>query len=194
MGILALIFASIYVIEVLAQPSEPWAGYLAIANQGIWLIFLFDLLIRFIGASGITNFIRTNWLEILTVLLPFIRALRVFRILFALKALRDLTANRFRKAGTYILVLVPATWFFGAIAILDVESGNDDASIQTLRDALWWSLATITTVGYGDVYPKSLDGQIVAGLLMVSGIALFSAGAGIFASWILSGTGDKKLS
>jgi voltage-gated potassium channel len=50
-------------------------------------------------------------------------------------------------------------------------------------------LATITTVGYGDKYPTTLEGQLVAAVLMITGIALFSAGAGMFASWIMS---DKK--
>jgi voltage-gated potassium channel len=86
-------------------------------------------------------------------------------------------------------MLVPLTWFSGGIAVLDAESTNPDASITNLREALWWSLATITTVGYGDKYPTTLEGQLVAAVLMLTGISLFSAGAGIFASWIM---GEKK--
>ena len=87
-------------------------------------------------------------------------------------------------------MLVPLTWYAGAIAVLDAESSNPDATIKNVGQALWWSLATITTVGYGDRYPTTFEGQSIAAVLMVTGIALFSAGAGIFASWILA---EKKL-
>jgi voltage-gated potassium channel len=148
-----------------------------------------DVLFRLFGSESIPNFLKTSWLEILALAIPFMRILRVFRVILALRCIKGFVKNRATATGTYILMLVPLTWFSGAIAVLDAESSNQDSSITNLREALWWSLATITTVGYGDKYPTTFEGQLVAAVLMLTGIALFSAGAGIFASWIM---GEKK--
>ena len=60
-----------------------------------------------------------------------------------------------------------------------------EGNILTADDALWWSVATVTTVGYGDKYPITVEGRFVAGLLMVAGVGLFGLFSGFIASWIL---------
>jgi voltage-gated potassium channel len=55
----------------------------------------------------------------------------------------------------------------------DLAERGGDGSIQTFADALWWAAATITTVGYGDVYPRTAAGRGVAVVLMLIGISLF---------------------
>jgi voltage-gated potassium channel len=162
---------------------------LEVASQIIWAIFVVDVLFRLFGSESIPKFLKSSWLEILALAIPFMRILRVFRVILALRGIKGFVKNRASAMGTYILMLVPLTWFSGGIAVLDAESTNPEGSITNLREALWWSLATITTVGYGDKYPTTLEGQLVAAVLMLTGIALFSAGAGIFASWIM---GEKK--
>ena len=78
-----------------------------------------------------------------------------------------------------------------AVAFTIAEDVGKGRRVGSFFDALWWSASTITTVGYGDKYPTTIEGQLVAAVLMITGIALFSAGAGMFASWILA---DKKKS
>lgn len=180
-----------YSIQVLYRNSQGLFDGLEILSQIIWGVFVVDILLRAYNAPNIAKFLRANWLELVALALPFLRFLRVFRVILALRAIRGFLSDRASATGAYLLILVPLTWFSGAIAVLDAESLNPEASIRTLGDALWWSLATITTVGYGEIYPVTLEGKAVAAVLMVSGIALFSAGAGIFASWIL---GDRKSS
>ena len=74
---------------------------------------------------------------------------------------------------------------FGSIAVLQCET-TDDGSIVTARDALWWSFVTITTVRYGDKYPVTWEGQIVAAILMAAGVGLFGTFTGFVASWFLA--------
>lgn len=189
LALLGLLYLVAYSVQVLNDENAQLVAHMEIVSLVIWGIYLTDLVLRLVVAENFGKFVRSSWLEILALALPFIRFLRVFRVVLALKAIRGLVSNRASAAGTYLLMLVPLTWFSGAVAVLDAEAGNPEASITDLREALWWSLATITTVGYGDKYPTTLDGQLVAGVLMLTGIALFSAGAGIFASWIL---GEKR--
>jgi len=75
--------------------------------------------------------------------------------------------------------------FLAALAELDAERDAADATITTFGDALWWSLATVTTVGYGDAYPVTATGRLVAGGLMLAGIALLGVVTASLASWLV---------
>ena len=189
MAFLGVLYLGVYVAQVLNRENVTLVNQLEIASICIWLIFAIDVLLRLIFSRSVKAFLKSSWLEVLALTLPFLRVLRVFRVVIALRGIKGFVKNRASSTGVYVLMLVPLTWFTGAIAVLDAESSNSDALITNLREALWWSLATITTVGYGDKYPTTLEGQLVAAVLMITGIALFSAGAGMFASWIMS---DKK--
>lgn len=189
MAVIGVIYLAAYSLQVLNSSNQILVGQLEVVSQIIWAVFVVDVIFRLVGSESIPKFLKSSWLEILALAIPFMRILRVFRVILALRGIKGFVKNRASATGTYILMLVPLTWFSGAIAVLDAEATNPDRSITNLREALWWSLATITTVGYGDKYPSTLEGQLVAAVLMLTGIALFSAGAGIFASWIM---GEKK--
>ena len=191
MAFLGLLYLGTYTAQVLNRDNTIFVHQLEIVSVVLWMIFAADVLFRLIFSENINAFIRSSWLEILALTLPFLRVLRVFRVVIGLRGIKGFVQSRVNATAAYVLMLVPLTWFTGGIAVLDAESSNPDAIITTLREALWWSLATITTVGYGDKYPTTIEGQLVAAVLMITGIALFSAGAGMFASWILA---DKKKS
>lgn len=191
LAILGLVYLAAYSFQVLMSDNQVLVDSLEILSQIIWGVFAIDLVLRLIASKSFVYFLKSSWLEIFTLSLPFLRALRVFRAVMAIRGIKGFVQNRVNATGAYIVMLVPLTWFTGAVAVLDAESSNPDALITNLRESLWWSLATITTVGYGDKYPTTVEGQLVAAVLMLTGIALFSAGAGIFASWIL-GSNHKE--
>ncbi|MFC7587661.1 potassium channel family protein [Nonomuraea antimicrobica] len=83
-------------------------------------------------------------------------------------------------SGTAIFLAV-----IGSIAVLDVERHNPDGNITTIGDALWWSLTTMTTVGYGDRFPITSEGRLVAAGLMLAGIALLGVVTAAIASWFV---------
>lgn len=191
MALLGLVYLGTYTAQVLNKDNITLVYQLEIVSVALWVVFAADVLFRLIFSTNIKDFVKSSWLEILALTLPFLRVLRVFRAVIGLRGIKGFVKNRVNATAAYVVMLVPLTWFTGGIAVLDAESNNPDAIISTLREALWWSLATITTVGYGDKYPTTIEGQLVAAVLMLTGIALFSAGAGMFASWILA---DKKKS
>ena len=73
---------------------------------------------------------------------------------------------------------------FSSLAILMCER-EPDSNIKTAEDAIWWSVTTITTVGYGDKYPVTTEGRIIAMILMLSGVGLFGTLSGLVASFFL---------
>jgi voltage-gated potassium channel len=191
MAVLGLLYLAIYSLQVFFSSQEGLVGQLEVASNVIWVIFALDVAFRLVAAESVLDFLKSSWLELLALAIPFMRILRVFRVVVAVRGLRPFLKTRLAATGTYILLLLPLTWFTGGVAVLDAENGGPDASITNLPDALWWSLATITTVGYGDLYPKTFEGKFVAAALMIMGIALVSAGAGMFGSWIM---GEKRKS
>lgn len=74
--------------------------------------------------------------------------------------------------------------------MLDVEQWAPDAKITTFGDALWWATATITTMGYGDMYPVTPIGRLVATALMMSGIAVLGVVTASIASWLVQRVED----
>ena len=94
-------------------------------------------------------------------------------------------ARRAQSAGLAAALLCLLLVVTCSIAILPFEipaGGN----IVTADDALWWAVSTMTTVGYGDRYPVSSEGRIVAVFLMATGVGVFGTLAGLAASWFLS--------
>lgn len=81
---------------------------------------------------------------------------------------------------------------FGAIAMLQLEKGVEGSNIHNASDALWWAFVTITTVGYGDFYPVTHEGRVVAVILMTSGVGLFGTFTGFVASRFLEEDAEKQ--
>jgi voltage-gated potassium channel len=73
----------------------------------------------------------------------------------------------------------------GALAVLDAERSAPGANIVTLGDAAWWTATTVTTVGYGDKYPTTVEGRLIAVSLMVLGLALLGVVTAAIASWFV---------
>ncbi len=74
----------------------------------------------------------------------------------------------------------------GSVAMLDAEQNAPGANITSFGDALWWACSTVTTVGYGDRYPVTTEGRIIAVALMIVGISLLGAITASVATWMVS--------
>ena len=116
--------------------------------------------------------------------------LRGVRSLHRLLAL--LFVNRRRGSVASVGIVMFLLIVGSSLGILLVERG-DGVNIRTASDAVWWSFATVTTVGYGDRYPVTTGGRIIAGALMVSGVGLFGALSGIVASLFFGQRADEDV-
>lgn len=113
---------------------------------------------------------------------------RIFRIIRAFRSIKFLIDSYFKKrkqsALTSAAIIAILMIIFSSIAILQVE--NDSASnIKTAEDAMWWAYVTITTVGYGDKYPVTMEGRVIAAALMTVGVGLFGTFTAYVASWFV---------
>jgi len=157
----------------------------------IWALFAVDLGIKVVVAHHRLAYLRRHWLEVLVVIIPFFRPLRILRIfVFGSRAwvgMRRLVNVDFLLVYGLGLVIVAAT------VVASVE-GGENASIHSFTDALWWAVVTITTVGYGDMVPVTAAGRAIAFVLMLGGIAFFSGVTANLASFLVKGgESDKKV-
>lgn len=115
----------------------------------------------------------------------FVRVIRILRILRGFKSTRTIITflfyNRAKGAFFSVAMISFILVVFGSIAMLQAEDLTG-SNIETPEDALWWAFVTITTVGYGDFYPVSTMGRIVAAVLMTAGVGLFGTFTGYVAS------------
>jgi voltage-gated potassium channel len=156
----------------------------------IWAIFAIDLIIKAAISPHRLTYLRRHWLEVLVVVVPFFRPLRILRIfIFGSRAwvgTRRLVNVDFLIVYGIGLVIIAAT------VVASVE-GGEGASIHSFADALWWAVVTITTVGYGDMVPVTVAGRAIAFVLMLGGIAFFSGMTANLASFLIKGReSDRK--
>lgn len=150
-----------------------------------WVMVFVDLAVRISLAHHRWRFIREHPLDVAVVVLPILRPLRLLRLVTLLSVLNRYAGSSMRgKVGLYLVSSVSLIVFVSAVAILDVERGSD-GPITSFGDALWWAMTTITTVGYGDMYPVTTAGRFIAAGLMFAGIATLGVVTASFASWLV---------
>jgi voltage-gated potassium channel len=189
---LSLLFIAVYAWPVLdTGMSTAWRDACELADVVIWSLFLIEYLIRFSLAKHRPRFIRTHWFDLTVLILPVLRPLRALRLLNALRVLnRHAVAWTRGRLAVYVISATVLIVLMAALAVLDVERGRPGSTINTYPQALWWAVCTITTVGYGDLYPETIEGRLVAVMLMIGGLGLIGFTTGSLASWIVDRLSD----
>ena len=161
-----------------------------IADILIWVLFAVDMVIKTALSTDRINYLKIHWLELIVVVIPWFRSLRVIRLVaFAAKSYRGMA-----RAGKpdFLLVYAVGLIMVCATMVTTFEQGYG-SSLVSFSQSLWWSLVTITTVGYayGDTVPVSTAGRVVAVILMLGGLGIFGAITANLAA-IFSNAGDPN--
>ena len=186
MTVLALLFLAVYATTVLWR-DRPAAASAALetASVSIWAAFVVDLVVRVALAERRLHYLLTHPIDVLSVVLPMLRPLRVLRVFTAGQVLFRRGAG-LARSGQAVVVAAGLLVFIGGLAALDAERGAPEASITSFGNALWWAVTTVTTVGYGDLYPVTTLGRLVAVSLMVVGVSLVGLVTATVASWFIA--------
>jgi voltage-gated potassium channel len=203
--ILVLTLASLVIMVLLLLPLDSdTIDLLRVYDNAICFVFLGDFAMNMMRTKPSRQyFIRERgWLDLLGSipsigvlqfggLLRLARLSRLARIGRLLRGnarttlIKDVLDNRGQYATFITLLAAGLVLSTASVLILQVESKSPEANIQTGQEALWWGLVTITTVGYGDFYPVTGIGRIIATFVMLSGVGIIGALASILASMLV---------
>lgn len=175
MFVLSLIFLALFIVSF--KPPQEYKSFIEFSLNAIWVIFAIEFFSRLGLSKDKIKFIKENWIDALVVLFPALRPLRILRVLFLLPTLirpfvvvrRIMVMNGF----IYALAITLTLLIGGAYTVFLFEREAPQGNIKDFSTALWWAFITVTTIGYGDVYPVTLLGKIVTGILVFLGITLF---------------------
>lgn len=173
-------------IELGGELEEPWRGWLAVLGWALWALFFAEFAVKFALAPVKRRYLRRNWLDALTVLVPFLKFLRLARVLRATRALpvfrllvfggrgssSALAILKRRRLGQLGIVSVLVVFIGAALAFI-LEAGARGSQIGDFGDALWWAATTTTTVGSG-IEPVTAGGRILAFLMMLYAVGIFT--------------------
>jgi voltage-gated potassium channel len=199
--VLSIYSVGALICELLLPLTSETGVLLGQVDDFVCAIFLIDFVVHLMFAPSKKKFWQMGWIDLLSSIpaITWFRWGRVFRIIRILRTLRSFSAvyqhlSAERARGTFVMVglMSMIAVLFATIAVYEVERNHTGANIRSAGDALWWSFATITTIGYGDHYPVTAGGRIVAVVLVVFGLSFFGTFTAYVASFFLEKTQLKE--
>ena len=197
-GVLSLLSIANIVMMYTIVDDDALDTVLWLMNGLFSVIFLVDFTYRLVTAPqrGAYFFRHFGWADLLaSIPLPQLKILRVFRLMRVFRLLRELgpravvrTLVRDRAGSALFALLIMGVLVlqFGSLVMLYVEQYAPGANITTASDAIWYTVVTISTVGYGDQYPVTDLGRIFGGVIIVVGVGIFGTFTGYLANLFLS--------
>ena len=183
---LAVLFLAIYSAHVLTR----FHGVVAVASTavmaGSWIVFAADYAVRLGLAPNRLDWVARHPLYLAAVALPPLQPLRLVRLVIRTPAAQKAIGNAIHgRVMVYTVTGATLLVYAASLAELQAERDAAGATINSFGSALWWSITTITTVGYGNIYPITAVGRIIAAALMIGGMTLVGMITATIASWIV---------
>jgi voltage-gated potassium channel len=188
-------------LKFLTRSDSPLQDILVVMNWLLSFVLLCDFGYRLVTAESRVGYVFKGfgWADLLaSTPLPAAFVLRTFRLVRVTRLLRkrgvDAVVDELgqQRAGSTFLTLLYLGLLvleFGSLQMLAIEQGAPGANIKTSSDALWYTISTIATVGYGDRYPVTNAGRICGSVIIVVGVGIFGAFTGYLANGFLSRQG-----
>jgi len=193
LAVAALLFLGLFSVQVLVQPRGREAHVLWAVDWAIWGSFVLDYGVRLSLAPNRWHWFLRHLIDFAIVTLPFARPLRLLRLLVLIEVLQKAVGDAFRgRIVVYTVSGVVLLIYTASLAVFEKERYLHGATINSFGKAIWWSITTVTTVGYGDVYPVTNAGRVIAVLLMIGGISLVGVVTASLASWIIQRVAEEE--
>jgi voltage-gated potassium channel len=173
-----------------------------VVDTAVCVVLLADFFVRLYRAESKLAFMKWGWIDLLASipnldLLRWGRLVRVMRVVRLLRGVRSvhrvlgiILENKMQGGAVSLALMAFLLATFSSASILVVER-QEGTNIKSAEEAIWWSIATMTTVGYGDKYPVTTEGRVIGIALMICGVGMFAGLSGLLASLFLGGQ-DRK--
>lgn len=189
------------VIELVWGLSKP----LEYVSLVIWIVFIFDFIIKFILAPVKVDFLKANWLTAISLIIPALRVFRIFRFVRLLRGLRgirlvrivsslnrsmnSLAATMKRRAFGYVMMVTLIITFGGAAGMYALE--NPNRGFDSYGMALWWTAMRVITAG-NEFNPSTPEGRGLAFLIAIFGYTIFGYVTATFATFFIGRDAEEE--
>jgi len=189
---LAFLIAFSYPAFVNPVPSSTQT-LLNIVQWVSWIAFAADLIYGLYKAKDKKKYLIKHPLEVAAALLPFLRPLRLLRVIsFGSLVIQKVAVGRQFAITIKVIITSIFVAYISAVQITIIERDIDGSNIKNFGDGLWWAITTVTTVGYGDRFPTTTEGRFLAVGLMIMGISLMGVITASVASWFVKMGQNEK--
>jgi voltage-gated potassium channel len=191
---LALVYLTAFSYPAfVAEISITTQNGLEILQWSIWVLFALDLVIGIWTSSNKKFYLKSHLLEILSVALPFLRPLRLLRVVtFGALIIQKIAVGKQLAITVKVFLFSILIAYIAAVQITITERDVPTSNIKNFGDGLWWAVTTVTTVGYGDKFPTTSIGRILAVGLMLVGISLMGVITASVAAWFVKMSQDES--
>jgi voltage-gated potassium channel len=182
----SFLFLVAYSVGILYVGQPPWLSVvLTVILIAVWLFFVVDFVVRLLLSHDKGRFVRKHPVALLSVFLPLARPFLLLTGLARLRAFRGNTPSHLRRrvivfAAAFITMFI----YVISLAELHVERYAAGSNIKTFGDAVWWACVTMATVGYGDYYPVTSEGRVLAVILMMGGIVIVGTASATIVNYL----------
>jgi voltage-gated potassium channel len=172
----------------------------------IWVVFILDFALKFILAPHKLEYLKTNWLTAISLLVPALRifrvvrllrlarvgrGLRLFRVISSLnRSMRALGATLRRRGFGFVAILTLLVVFAGAAGMYAFENGVP-GGLNSYGEALWWTSMIMTTLG-SQYWPQTLEGRVLCVILALYAFAIFGYVTATLASFFLGRDAEES--
>lgn len=197
MLVLAGAMVPLLLLPALAKLPPDVEDLFVVIDGFIWLAFAAELAAKTYLAPSRARYLRDNWLDVVIVAIPVFRPFRFLRFLrlavFLARAAFGLRRLLVHHGLAYTLLAGLVAVAAAALAVSLLEQGAEGATIKDFPDGLWWAVTTISTVGYGDRFPVTGEGRVVAAALMLFGITFFGVLTASLAAFFVESRKDERI-
>jgi voltage-gated potassium channel len=206
-----VVLGFVWLVLLILELTRGLSPALETATSVIWIAFILEFALKLALAPRKLLFLRSNWLTVLSLIVPalrILRAARAFRLLWAARAVRGIrlvkivgSLNRtittlranFRHIGAgYVAVMSVIVTLVGAAGMYAFESNPPDGQgLQDYGDALWWTAMIMTTLG-SQYWPKTAEGRILGFLLSLYAFGVFGYVTGALASFFIGRSESRE--
>lgn len=182
----ACLFLVAYSIQVIAEPTDPYAAVLTFVIWSMWAAFGVDYIVKLLLAPQGGRWLVRHPMDLLVAVIPITRPLLLLRPLRLRKVMDRAPGTAIRaRVMAYVIASAVILIYTVALSVLSFERSAPNANITSMGDSLWWAMVTITTIGYGDLYPVTVPGRLAASALMVGGFAVLGMVTAVLSSWLI---------
>lgn len=184
--IASVLFLIAYSWRILERnPSTTLVVVLTVILVLVWIAFVVDYIVRIILSPDKWWFIGHSKVDLLSVFIPIARPFRLLKYLGRIPLLGGNSGAALRRrviiiAATFVVMFI----YVMSLAEYAAERDANGANITSFGDSVWWACVTMATVGYGDYYPITIMGRVLAVILMIGGVAIVGTATGTLVSYL----------